>query len=204
MRQIILGEDMRTPSKIICIGRNYVAHIKELNNEMPDDMVVFLKPNSAISEQLAAHHLQDEIHFEAELCFLFQDNALTAVAFGLDLTKRDLQSKLKVKGLPWERCKAFDGSVLFGPFTKIDAISNELNFQLEIDGQTIQSGNIDLMIYKPVIILAELQKFITLTDGDIIMTGTPKGVGVIKTGQVFTGKVNDGDQILSTCSWQAT
>ena len=98
-----------TPSKVVCIGRNYVDHIKELANEMPDQMVVFIKPNSAISTRLFAKHNDDALHFEAELSFLYQGGKFTAVALGLDLTKREVQGTLKAKGLPWERAKAFDG-----------------------------------------------------------------------------------------------
>ncbi len=101
-----------TPSKIVCVGRNYVAHIEELGNEIPEQMVVFNKPNSAIGDTLYAN-LGEPLHYESELAFMVRAGQLAAVAFGLDLTRRELQSRLKHRGLPWERAKAFDGAALF-------------------------------------------------------------------------------------------
>jgi len=181
------------PSKIVCIGRNYVEHIHELANEIPDEMVVFLKPNSSISTQLAAVHLNDVLHYEAELCFLYEKGRFTAVAIGLDLTKREVQARLKSKGLPWERAKAFDGSAVFSSFINIENLTEtefqQLNLLLSINGEVIQQGGVDLMMYKPDVILQELQGFMTLEDGDIVMTGTPKGVGVVQPGAEFVGQV---------------
>jgi 2-keto-4-pentenoate hydratase/2-oxohepta-3-ene-1,7-dioic acid hydratase in catechol pathway len=102
MKSIIVDNTQVIPSKIICIGRNYVDHIAELGNEVPDEMVVFIKPNSSIAEQLSSYH-DEPLHYEGELCFVYQLGRFSAVGFGLDLTKRQLQSKLKAKGLPWER-----------------------------------------------------------------------------------------------------
>lgn len=202
MNEIKLQDALIAPSKIICIGRNYVAHIEELNSETPDDMTVFMKPNSAISQTLNAVHIEP-LHFEAELCFLIKDKKINALAIGLDLTKRGLQSNLKSHGLPWERCKAFDGSALFSDFVAFDGAVDRLNFSLDIDGKKQQVGNVDLMIYKPDTILSELQKFLTLCDGDIIMTGTPAGVGVVKAGQEFVGKLYNGDELLVSHMWQS-
>ena len=115
MNVVNFEEQSISPSKIICIGRNYVDHIAELGNEVPDEMVVFLKPNSAISSKLQSYH-QEPLHYEAELCFLYQQGHFTAVAIGLDLTKRNLQAKLKTKGLPWERAKSFNGAAVFSDF----------------------------------------------------------------------------------------
>ncbi|PCI88107.1 MAG: 2-keto-4-pentenoate hydratase [Hyphomicrobiales bacterium] len=198
MNQISLAGVAITPSKIICIGRNYVDHIKELNSETPDDMTVFIKPNSAITEVLNAVHIEP-LHFEAELCFLINDGKYAAVAVGLDLTKRALQSKLKAQGLPWERSKAFDGSAVFSDFVAFDGVVDDLNFSLDIDDKNIQTGNVELMIYKPDVILSELKKFLTLEDGDIVMTGTPAGVGMIKVGQKFEAKLFNADKLL--CSY---
>ncbi len=200
METIIVENRYVTPSKIICVGRNYVQHIEELGNEIPDDMVVFLKPNSAISEELHSFH-QEDLHFEGELSFLFENDGFSAVGFGLDITKRKLQSKLKSKGLPWERAKAFDGSALFSPFVEISNISQNLSFDLDINGKNIQVGNVDLMIYKPEDILAEILTFMSLSDGDIVMTGTPAGVGPINPGQVFAGRVKDNDVIVTSAEW---
>lgn len=191
-----------TPSKVICIGRNYVEHITELGNEIPDDMVVFLKPNSAITDQLYAFH-QEPLHYEAELCFLYQQGKFTAVALGLDLTKRDLQAKLKAKGLPWERAKAFNGAAVFSEFVQLDTIDNNLSLTLEINTTLTQIGGVELMIYKPETILAQLLSFMTLEDGDVVMTGTPKGVGEIVAGSQYIGKVKKGDKTLVSTSWLA-
>ncbi|MGL1921011.1 MAG: fumarylacetoacetate hydrolase family protein [Hyphomicrobiales bacterium] len=202
MHSVIVNNAQIIPSKIICIGRNYVDHIKELNNEMPDNMTVFMKPNSAIGQTLNAEH-NEPLHYEAELCFLMKDNKINAVGVGLDLTKRGLQSKLKAKGLPWERCKAFDGSALFSEFSTFSGSLTDLNFTLDIDGKNIQTGNIDLMIYKPDTIISELQEFLSFEDGDIIMTGTPAGVGMVQKGQQFVANLYNGSALLTSKAWQA-
>lgn len=165
LNTISVGETTVTPSKIICIGRNYVEHINELNNEVPDEMVVFLKPNSSISTELHSFN-QEPLHYEGEISLLVENGQFSAVGFGLDITRRKLQGKLKEKGLPWERAKAFDGSAVFSPFVKILETDNSLSVELSINGQNIQSGNVSLMTYKPDIILSELKSFLTLNDGD--------------------------------------
>jgi len=190
------------PGKIVCIGRNYVEHIAELGNEVPEDMVVFLKPNSAISKQLSAVR-QEPLHYEGEISLLVENGRFSAVAFGLDLTKRQLQGQLKSKGLPWERAKAFDGSALFSDFVPIDNISNDLSLQLFINDKLVQSGGIDLMMYKPDFILQELSSFMQLNDGDIVMTGTPKGVGQIQVGDVYKGVIHCAGNTLTSGRWQA-
>ena len=194
------------PTKIVCIGRNYVDHIHELANEIPDEMVVFFKPNSAISTELSAEHLNESLHYEAELSFLFQQGKFSAVALGLDLTKRSSQAKLKAKGLPWERAKAFDGSALFSDFITFDQENLEqLTLSLTINGEKKQQGGVSLMMVKPDEILHELQKFITLEDGDIVMTGTPKGVGIVNAGDNLSGNVCFLGQLkpLVSCEWLA-
>lgn len=177
-----------TPSKLVCIGRNYVEHIQELGNELPDDMVVFIKPNSAIATRLASYH-QEPLHYEAELCFMVEDGRLSAVGLGLDLTKRGLQNTLKAKGLPWERAKAFNGSAVFSPFISLDTLADSDTqawcFELTIDGVMTQWGHSELMMYSPEGILDSLKEFIDLVDGDIIMTGTPKGVGQLVAGSEY-------------------
>ena len=184
MNSINFANKNITPSKLVCIGRNYVDHIHELGNEIPDEMVVFIKPNSAISNELNSFH-QEQLHFEGELCFLVEAGKFVAVAFGLDLTKRGLQSKLKAKGLPWERAKAFNGSAVLTDFVGLDTIDNSLSLELTIDGALQQAGGVELMMYKPDDILAELATFVELVDGDVVMTGTPKGVGLILKGATF-------------------
>lgn len=200
-----------TPSKVICIGRNYVDHIKELDNEIPDEMVVFLKPNSAINNMLTAKHNDDVLHYEAELSFLYQDGQFTAVGLGLDLTKREVQGKLKAKGLPWERAKAFNNSAIFSDFVNIEQEDiQQLNLSLMINDVLKQQGGVSLMMAKPADILKELQTFMSLEDGDIVMTGTPKGVGVIGKNDTFTGQVYlspenqvADNKVLLDCNWQA-
>lgn len=203
MQTISFENQLIAPSKIVCIGRNYVEHIKELANEVPDEMVIFNKPNSAISTKLNAFHQQEQLHYEAELCFLFQGGKFIAVGFGLDLTKRGLQGKLKTKGLPWERAKSFDGSAVFSEFVAIDDIGNSLTLELTIDDKLIQQGGVELMMYKPQQILTEITCFMTLEDGDVVMTGTPKGVGVIEEGAEFMGRVLKSRKTVMEIKWQA-
>jgi 2-keto-4-pentenoate hydratase/2-oxohepta-3-ene-1,7-dioic acid hydratase in catechol pathway len=204
MKTVILENQHIVPSKIICIGRNYVDHIAELGNEVPNEMVVFNKPNSAISTELNSHH-QEQLHYEGELCFLVKNGEFSAVGFGLDLTKRDLQNKLKAKGLPWERAKGFNGAAVFSEFIAIDAsdINDQLHLELTIDEQVVQSGSVKLMMYKPAEILAELKTYIELNDGDIVMTGTPKGVGIIPKGAHFKGRVFFDNKLLVSDDWIA-
>jgi 2-keto-4-pentenoate hydratase/2-oxohepta-3-ene-1,7-dioic acid hydratase in catechol pathway len=202
MKSITLNGQVIYPSKIICIGRNYVAHIEELKNEIPTEPVIFIKPNSAISNDLCIHE-KDEIHYEGEITFLVQSGKLIAVGFGLDLTKRDIQSQLKTKGLPWERAKCFDKSAVFSEFVTFNGKIEELRMELLINGKLIQQANYDLMLHKPQSLLDEISTFLSLEDGDLIMTGTPKGVGKVNSGDLFTGKVFEGDTLLVESSWAA-
>lgn len=192
-----------TPSKVVCVGRNYVAHIEELGNEVPDDMVVFLKPNSAIGRVLYASHGGEPLHYEGELAFVVEGGTFRGVGFGLDLTRRKLQSRLKDKGLPWERAKAFDGAALFSDFVTLPANMDTLALSLLVDGEARQEGGVSLMMYKPGQILDELQSFLSLEDGDIVMTGTPAGVGEVQPGQAFTGAVMAAGETLVTGQWLA-
>jgi len=203
MQTITVNGRSVTPSKVVCIGRNYVAHIEELGNEIPEQMVVFNKPNSAISDILRSQIAGEALHYESELAFVIEGGKLAAVGFGLDLTKRGLQSRLKEKGLPWERAKAFDGAALFSGFVALPKEVSSLSLQLTVDGTLRQSGGVRLMMYKPDTIVRELQEFTTLEDGDIIMTGTPEGVGEIRTGERFEGLVLAGSKPLVAASWVA-
>lgn len=202
MNEINVADKRLTPSKVVCIGRNFVEHIDELGNEIPENMVVFNKPNSAISSILLSKH-EEELHYEAEICFVYEQGKFTAVGFGLDLTKRALQGRLKSKGLPWERAKAFDGSAVLSNFVSIDDMERNFEVTLNINEKTIQKGDVSLMIYSPVEILKELQSFMTLEDGDVVMTGTPKGVGVIKPSDCFKGSINVEGKTLLTATWVA-
>lgn len=201
MQKVMVRGQPVTPSKMVCVGRNYVAHVQELGNEIPEQMVFFVKPNSAISSTLLSVH-QEPLHYESELSFVYQDGRFVAVGLGLDLTKRGLQSKLKAKGLPWERAKSFDGSALFSPFVAFKQL-NLLTLELKINGKTRQSGGVDLMIHTPDAILKELQTFMTLEDGDIVMTGTPAGVGLVGQDDQFLGRVLENGRELIAAEWVA-
>jgi len=191
-----------SPSKIVCVGRNYVAHIEELGNSVPDEMVVFLKPNSAIANELQST-CGEPLHYEGEICLMVENGGFSAVAFGLDLTRRALQAKLKAQGLPWERAKAFDGAALFSEFVPLPAQWTELSMELDINGATVQRGDTGLMLYRPDAILAEILTFMSLNNGDIVMTGTPKGVGPVTTGDRFSGRVLADGSLLAAGSWMA-
>jgi 2-keto-4-pentenoate hydratase/2-oxohepta-3-ene-1,7-dioic acid hydratase in catechol pathway len=184
------------------VGRNYVEHIEELGNSVPEQMVVFLKPNSAIAGQLRSM-CEEPLHYEAEICLLCEDGRFSAVGFGLDLTKRALQDRLKAKGLPWERAKAFDGSAVFSEFVRWLDDGSELTIELDINGVNVQRGGTALMLYKPAAILAELSTFMSLNDGDIVMTGTPKGVGIVRAGDEFSGRITAGSRQLVAGTWVA-
>ncbi|MEJ2043137.1 MAG: fumarylacetoacetate hydrolase family protein [Reinekea sp.] len=184
MTSLLFDGHIFTPGKVVCIGRNYAEHIKELGNEVPDDMVVFNKPASSIGNALLAFH-EEPLHFETELCLLIRDGHYVGIAVGLDLTKREQQSQLKAKGLPWERAKAFEGSALFSEFIPLQGNISDYSFTLHIDGELTQQGDPSLMLYKPDVIFNELERFMPLQDNDILMTGTPKGVGQVIMGAEF-------------------
>lgn len=203
MNTVVLGIKKVKPSKVLCVGRNYVEHIKELNNAIPEQMVVFNKPNSSISSRLLSFH-QEPLHYEAEICFMVRRKKLAAVGFGLDLTKRDLQSRLKEKGLPWERAKAFDGAVVLSRFVPLEDVDiDNLSIELFINGVRIQSGHVSQMLYPPRVILQELASYTDLETNDIVMSGTPAGVGVVYQGDIFTGRIKCGDQIIVEAEWVA-
>ena len=200
MNEVIVGNRVVTPSKIVCVGRNYYAHIEELESEIPDQMILFSKPNSSISNQLWSYQ-GEQLHYEGELCFLIENGRFSAVGFGIDVTKRKLQRILKEKGLPWERAKAFDGSALFSKFIEIFDATTEMTFELKKNGDIVQIGHTELMIHMPQEILSEILTFMSLDDGDIVMTGTPKGVGTIEKGDVFSTIVKNNEQIIIEETW---
>ena len=196
--------------KIICIGRNYVDHIEELNNQRLDAPVVFLKPDTAILPKqfpFFVPDFSDDVHYEAEIVIKvckvgkfidkkFARNYYNEVGLGIDFTARDLQSQLKAKGLPWEIAKGFDGSAVLGPFTSIsnhDALQN-LNFELHKNGQIVQNGNTAHMIWNFDEIITYVSQFFTLKTGDLIFTGTPAGVGPVKPGDVLEGFIENDKQ----------
>lgn len=201
MNTVLLDKKSVSPSKVVCIGRNYVDHIKELDNEVPSSMVLFMKPNSAISTALTTKP-QTPLHYEGELSFMMHKGKITAVGFGLDLTNRIVQNELKSKGLPWERAKAFDGAAVFSEFVSIkESDIDALSLELWINGVLVQEGNIDLMINKPYAVIDEISSFCTLYDQDIIMTGTPKGVGSFTQGDTFVGKIFLRGKELTSTEW---
>lgn len=194
--QVVKFEDKEfSPSKIVCVGRNYHEHIVELENEVPENIVFFLKPNSSVSNDIIFNH-EEEISYEGELCFIVEGSKIVGVGFGFDLTKRKLQSKLKAKQLPWERAKAFDNSAVFSEFVRFNKIP-DIYFKLYKNDKLIQEGGYFDMLNKPHTILNEAKTFLTLNDGDIIMTGTPKGVGQYNKNDIFFAKVfEDGVELI--------
>lgn len=202
MNRILFQEQQITPSKVVCIGRNYVDHAKELNNEVPTSPVIFIKPNSSISSELQAGS-GEALHYEGEIALLIMDGGIAGVGFGLDLTRRELQSTLKKKGLPWERAKSFDGAAVFSDFVALTDPLESLRLQLDINGKRVQEGDYGQMIFKPDFLIEAIGHDFTLEDGDIIMTGTPKGVGTFQRGDRFIGRVLAGEKSLVSRQWTA-
>ena len=202
MKTIQFNHQTIAPSKVVCIGRNYVEHIKELGNEIPENMVVFNKPNSAISDIL--YFVDETTRFEAEICFLVENNSLSGIGVGLDLTKASVQNKMKEKGLPWERAKAFDSSAVLSDFIALDMPLETVSMKLLLNDRLQQHATYELMMYKPLEMLEEIRSFMTLEDGDIIMSGTPKGVANYHRGDIFTIELFSADEMILTQTWQAT
>ena len=200
MKSITLEGEKLYPSKIVCIGQNYVEHIRELGNEIPDEPVIFVKPNSAITDEIQS--LDNELlHYEGEIAFVVVGGEFAGVGFGLDLTKRALQTRLRDKGMPWERSKAFDGAAVLSDFVGIEGSLENLRLELWINDELIQDGGYQLMMNKPADILAEVGTFMSLEDGDVILSGTPAGVGEVKPGDVFVGRIFAGDTLLVEKAW---
>jgi 2-keto-4-pentenoate hydratase/2-oxohepta-3-ene-1,7-dioic acid hydratase in catechol pathway len=193
--------------KIICIGRNYTKHIEELQNERPDEPVVFLKPDSAIllkQHPFVIPEFSDDIHHEVEILVRinkvgkyidkkFASNYYDEIGLGIDFTARDLQAKLKEKGLPWEKAKAFDGSAVIGSFlsTKDFSSTENINFELKSNGITVQKGNTSHMLWKIDELISYVSQFFTLKIGDIIFTGTPEGVARVKPNDILEGFIEE-------------
>ena len=193
--------------RIFAIGRNYAEHIKELNNERPDEPVIFTKPDTAIIRNNAPFYYPDfstDIHYEVELVLRickegkniepkFAPKYYDAIGIGIDFTARDLQQKAKEKGLPWDIAKGFNGSApisdIFLPVGNFDV--NNINFSLTIDGELKQQGNTSLMLFNFDFIISYVSKFFTLRTGDLIFTGTPKGVGPVKVGNVLSASIEN-------------
>jgi 2-keto-4-pentenoate hydratase/2-oxohepta-3-ene-1,7-dioic acid hydratase in catechol pathway len=192
--------------KIIAIGRNYAEHIKELQNERPDEPVVFLKPDTALLKDNAPFYYPDfskDIHHEVEILLriskegknidpAFAHKYYEEIGIGIDFTARDLQQKCKTKGLPWEIAKAFNGSAPVSAFVpKAGYDLSDLDFSLRINGQIRQQGNTKLMLFNFDTIIAYVSRFFTLKTGDIVFTGTPQGVGPVQVGDRLEASIGD-------------
>jgi len=196
-----------TNMKIVCIGRNYAEHISELNNERPLEPVIFMKPDSALlrrNEPFYIPSFSNEIHHEIELIVKidrlgkniskkFAPRYYSSIGLGVDFTARDLQNKLKEKGLPWEKAKAFDYSaVISEEFIPVNDLNmNSIDFRLDINGETRQKGNSAQMIFGIDELIEQISKYFTLKISDYIYTGTPSGVGSIKIGDHLEGYIGD-------------
>lgn len=194
--------------RIFCVGRNYVEHIQELNNEKPDEPVIFTKPDTALLRDNAPFYYPDfstDVHHEVELVLRickegknieekFAHKYYDAIGIGIDFTARDLQQKAKTKGLPWDIAKGFNGSApisnKFIPVSEFNDLKN-INFSLKVDGVIRQEGNTSLLLFSFNYIIAYLSRFFTLRTGDLIFTGTPKGVGPVKVGNVLSAYVEN-------------
>ena len=193
--------------KLICIGRNYTDHIKELENEKPTDPVVFLKPDTAIllkKQPFFIPDFSDDVHYEVEILVKinkvgkhidrkFAHKYYDEVGLGIDFTARDLQAQLKGKGLPWEKAKAFDGAAVIGkwlPKTDFENI-DKINFSLKKNDTLVQKGNTELMLWKIDELIEYVSKYFTLKIGDIIFTGTPAGVGKVFANDQLIGYLED-------------
>jgi acylpyruvate hydrolase len=181
--------------KIICIGRNYAEHAKEMKAETPTEPVFFMKPESAIVRNGDPFFYPDfskEVHHEVEIILRvckngknvqkkFAHTYYDAIAIGIDFTARDLQAQCKAKGLPWEKAKAFDGSAPMGEFMPLSHFKNinDLNFRLDINGKTVQKGSTKDLIFSYDTVIEYVSRFVTLKMGDLIYTGTPEGVGPV-------------------------
>lgn len=194
--------------KIICIGRNYADHAKELNNAVPEKPLWFLKPDTALLKDNAPFYMPDftrDLHYECEVVLrvckagrhigeAFADAYYDQFTLGIDFTARDIQDEKKKKGLPWEEAKAFDGSAVTGKWLPVSEVSFPFTFSLEKNGQPVQQGHTGDMLFSPAKIIAYVSQFVTLKTGDLIYTGTPAGVGPVAIGDRLTGKL--GGHIL--------
>ena len=193
--------------KIICVGRNYALHAQELNNEVPESPVIFLKPETAITDLRTGFFLPDfsqDVHHEAELVVRINKNGKNIqekfahkyydqITVGIDFTARDLQAQLKAKGLPWELSKGFDGSASVGKFLDVSDLnlSAGIDFSLTVNGQQRQKGNSREMLFSIDQIISYVSQFYTLKLGDLIYTGTPAGVSKVSHGDVIEAFIND-------------
>ncbi len=192
--------------KILAIGRNYAEHIRELNNERPTEPVVFMKPDTALLKNNDPFYYPDfsnDIHFEVEILLKiakegkyiqekFAHKYYDQIGIGIDFTARDLQQKAKEKGLPWLLAKGFNGAAPVSDFLpKAHFDLKQLNFRLEVDGEVRQQGNTEMMLFSFDYLVSYLSQYFTLKKGDIIFTGTPKGVGPAQKGNLLSAFIKD-------------
>ena len=193
--------------KIICIGQNYLKHIKELNSSRSKSPVIFLKPDSSIIQKNQPFFIPEfskEIHYEAEIILKFNklgkhidrkfsNKYYNQISLGIDFTARDLQKKLKESGQPWEKAKAFDNSAVIGDWIDIKDFQdiNNINFSLKVNNEIMQSSNSSNMIWKIDELISEVSNFFTFKIGDILFTGTPEGVGKVNIGDVLDGYLEE-------------
>ncbi len=206
MNSIALGSTVYTPSKVVCVGRNYAAHIAEMGGGgAPDHPTIFIKPNSAIAggvREIAIPRALGPVHHEVELCFVVgktcKDVApeaagkyIAGYAVGLDLTLRELQSEAKKAGAPWALAKGFDNAAVLGAFVPTSSVEDPcaLDISLAVGGEVRQSSNTREMIFTPSEILAYASRYMTIEVGDIVMTGTPEGVGELKDGDTVIAEM---------------
>ncbi len=198
--------------KIICIGRNYTEHIEELSNERPVEPVVFIKPDSAVlpkEQDFFIPEFSDDIHYEVELLVKikkvgkhiqqrFANKYYDEIGLGIDFTARDLQKKLKDKGLPWEKAKGFDGAAVIGkwvPKSSLPHVDN-LQFSLYKNQELVQEGHTSKMLWKVDELISYVSSFFMLKKGDILFTGTPAGVGRVKPNDYLSGTL-EGEEMFS-------
>ncbi len=197
--------------KIVAIGRNYAEHAKEMNSPIPDEPVIFMKPDSAIiinNNPFYYPEFSKNIHHEVEIVYKISQTGKNIakqfaykyyeeIGIGIDFTARDIQNKCKTDGLPWEKAKGFDGSAPIGKFQSKSNFENlrNINFHLDINGKTVQQGNTGLMLHSIDDIIAHVSSYFTLKKGDLIFTGTPVGVGAVKIGDVLTAFI-EGKELL--------
>jgi 2-keto-4-pentenoate hydratase/2-oxohepta-3-ene-1,7-dioic acid hydratase in catechol pathway len=200
--------------KVICVGRNYLDHVKELNNPVPKEPILFMKPKEALvslHQPLSLPEGLGPCHNEVEIAILMQSSltkanpeqvyeAIGGVGIGLDLTLREVQSRLKQQGLPWERAKSFDGSCPVSHFVSKTEFAdlNDIAFSLKVNGEVRQQGNTQQMMTNMLTLLANISQSFTLSVGDIVMTGTPKGVGPLHSGDRVSIQVENAIAIETT------
>lgn len=200
MNSVVFGGEKVYPSKVVCIAKNYVEHINEFDGKAPSEIALFIKPNSSISSEVRKPEM-GLCHYEAEITFIVRNGKLAGVGFGLDLTLRDIQKRLRDEGLPWEKAKAFDGSAVFSEFVSFDGDIMGLGIEFFINGELRQKGDVSLMINKPQEILDDAKRFFTFVDNDLLMTGTPKGVGTFNRGDKFLGRIFYKNEVIIEKSW---